>query len=74
MVRIAYCPSCGYLGRARRAQQVLLERLGVEAALEGDAERAFEIWVGDVRVARKTLDGFPTEEGLVSAVAMALGH
>lgn len=72
MVRIHHCELCGYQPRASRAAQVLREALGVEAELVRGARGVFEVEVDGRVVARKTLDGFPTEGEILAAVRAAL--
>jgi len=52
---------------------VLREELGVEARLLKGHGGVFEVRVGDALVAKKTFDGFPTEDEIVRAVAGAIG-
>lgn len=52
---------------------MLKERLGIETRLIKGDRGVFEVRVGDRVVAKKTLDGFPNEEAIVSAVRQALG-
>lgn len=52
---------------------LLEERLGVKAQLVVGRTGEFTVWVGEQVVARKTLDGFPSEETCLQAVASALG-
>ncbi len=48
------------------------EALGVEVTLEKGHRGVFEVFVGEVVVAKKGLDGFPTPETCVEAVRAAL--
>jgi selenoprotein W-related protein len=57
-----------YLPRATRAAAVLKERLGVDATLIKGAGGVFQVAVDGEVVARKTLDGFPTEDAIIDAV------
>lgn len=52
---------------------MLREELGVEARLLRGHGGVFEVRVGDALVAKKTFDGFPTEDEIVRAVAGAIG-
>jgi hypothetical protein len=52
---------------------LLEDRLGVKAQLVVGRSGEFTVWVGEALVARKTLDGFPTEQQCLEAVRAALG-
>jgi hypothetical protein len=49
------------------------KEIGLDADLVEGARGEFTVWVGDAQVARKTADGFPTEQEALSAVARELG-
>lgn len=51
---------------------MLREELGVEATLIGGRSGIFEVKVADVVVAKKTWDGFPSEDAILQAVRKAL--
>lgn len=51
---------------------MLKERLGVEARLIRGDRGVFEVRVDDRVVIKKTLDGFPSEDAIVTAVRSAL--
>ena len=59
--------------RAAGAAAALQEELNIDATLIKGGRGIFEVKVDGVRVARKTLDGFPTEDEVVDAVRGALG-
>ncbi len=52
---------------------MLREELGVEARLMKGRGGVFEVAVDERVVAKKSFDGFPTEDEIVRAVASALG-
>lgn len=51
---------------------MLKQELGVEATLEQGRGGIFEVSVGDRVVARKSLEGFPSEAECLDAVRAAL--
>lgn len=52
---------------------MLREEVGVAATLIKGQGGIFEVRVGDRVVAKKTFDGFPSEDEIVLAVASSLG-
>ena len=44
------------------------ERTGIKPEVVEGARGEFTVWVGDTQVARKTADGFPSEQEAVAAV------
>jgi hypothetical protein len=56
---------------AARVAAAIEGALGVPVGIEPGDRGEFSVWVGEARVARKTLDGFPSVEDCVAAVARA---
>jgi hypothetical protein len=53
---------------------LLKDELGVETELTEGGRGEFTVWVGDAIVAKKDLQGFPTDEEAVAAVRHAIAH
>jgi hypothetical protein len=51
----------------------ITEKLEADVSIEPGSRGEFTVWVGDIVVARKTMDGFPTVEECVEAVAASTG-
>lgn len=71
-VTITYCEPCKYLSRAERAREALLEKLDVEVVLVPGKGGVFKVAVNEDVVAKKTNQGFPSEQDIVDAVSSAL--
>jgi len=52
---------------------LIKESLGAETDLEPGGRGEFTVWVGDVKVAEKSRNGFPADDSLIQAVTTALG-
>jgi hypothetical protein len=53
---------------------LIKEQLGVESELTEGGRGEFTVWVGDEVVAKKDLQGFPSDEEALDAVKRAVAH
>jgi len=53
---------------------LIKEKLGVDSDLIEGGRGEFTVWVGDDVVAKKDLQGFPSDEEAVAAVKQAIAH
>ena len=51
---------------------VIKKETGIDADVMPGGRGEFTVWVGDVKVAEKTIWGFPSEENAMAAVRAAL--
>ena len=51
---------------------LIKNEIGADTDLVEGGRGEFTVWVGDEKVAQKDADGFPSDEGVISAVRKAL--
>ena len=71
-ITIAYCKSSGFAASAVNAAQALYQQLRLNAKLIPARGGIFEVAVAGKIVAKKSGNGFPGADDIVSAVAAAL--
>jgi selenoprotein W-related protein len=73
IVSIVYCKPCGYEKRAAATAAALTRELGLTADLVPGTGGIFEVRVGDVVVAERSMGHFPDDSEVVKAVSAAQG-
>lgn len=72
-VAIAYCKPCGYEKRAAATAAALARELGLTADRVPGTGGIFEVRVGGVVVAKRSMGHFPDDSEVVRAVSAAQG-
>ena len=53
---------------------LIKDELGIDSELSEGERGEFTVWVGDEVVAKKDLQGFPSDEDVLAAVKRAVAH
>ena len=53
---------------------LIKDGLGIDSELSEGGRGEFTVWVGDEVVAKKDLQGFPSDEDVLAAVKRAVAH
>ena len=53
---------------------LIKDELGIDSELSEGERGEFTVWVGDEVVAKKDLQGFPSDEDALAAVKRAVAH